>query len=147
MPQSATVLQLEVEAVGLPQLYNCRRGKGECQTVLYLGKCCHCAAGDGRRLKVRGRAQFPVLEPDKGKPHVLASASKTEACDRNDRLHRLLLVFKEMMLQLFDHSDGPLLGGAGRELDLAYDEPLVLVGEECCRKMQEKKAMAATMAP
>ncbi len=43
------------------------------------------------------------------------------------------------MLQLFDHLDGPLLGGAGRELDLADDEPLVLVGEECCRKMQEEE--------
>jgi len=52
-----------------------------------------------------------------------------------------------MLLHLPYHLYGPLLGSAGRQLDLADDEPLVLIRQESGGETQEENAMAVTMAP
>src|SRR6266702_2416584 len=44
-----------------------------------------------------------------------------------------------MPFQLPDDLDGPLLGGAGRQLDLADNEALVLIRQERGGKMQEEE--------
>src|SRR6266480_4563845 len=44
-----------------------------------------------------------------------------------------------MPFQLPYDLDGPLLGGAGRQLDLADDEALVLIRQERGGKMQEEE--------
>src|SRR6185369_13300477 len=45
-----------------------------------------------------------------------------------------------MLFQLPYDLDGPLLGGAGRQLDLADDEPLIFVRQERRGKVQEEKS-------
>ena len=71
-----------------------------------------------------------MLEPDKGQTHVLAATGKTEPGHGDDPFHRFGLFLEEMLLQLPYDLDGPLLGGAGRQLDLADDESLVLIRQE-----------------
>ncbi len=73
---------------------------------------------------------LPVFELHPCQPHVLAAAGKAEPGHGDDPLHRFGLLLQEMLLHLAYHLDGPLLGGAGRQLHLAEKESLVLIRQE-----------------
>ena len=53
--------------------------------------------------------------------------------------HGLGLLLQKMLLHLPDDLDGPLLGGAGRQLDLADEESLILIRQEGGGQTQEKE--------
>ena len=90
-------------------------------------------------FKSGGLAQLPVLEFHKGQPHVLAATGKAEAGHGDYPLHRFLLIFHEMLFQLPDDLDSPFRRGPGRQLDLADDEPLVLIRQEGGGQPQEEE--------
>jgi len=142
VPKAAPVLELEIEAVGLTQFNNCRRGKGEHHSVTNRSESPHGPPGHGRRLQILCLAQFPVLELYEGNAHVLAASRETETGHGDDGLHRLLFRFEEMPFHLLYHLQGPLLGGSGRQLNLADDEPLVFIGKEGRGETHEQKTHA-----
>ena len=76
--QSAAILELEVEAVRLPQLHHRRRREGKGHPVPNLRESPHRPTGHGRRFQIGDCAFLPVLEPDKGQSHVLAATGKAE---------------------------------------------------------------------
>src|SRR6185369_3121698 len=83
--------------------------------------------------------KVPVLELDKGQAHVLAPTGKAKARHGNNPFHRFCFLLEKMLFQLPYDLDGPLLGGAGRQLDLADDESLILVRQERGGKMHEEE--------
>ena len=133
MAHVATVLQHQIEASGIAQLGHSGRHHGKHRAVADAGKRRLGFGGHGADLQAGGRALVPRLELDEGQARVLSATGKAETGHREDRLHRVLLVFHKVLFDRVDDLQRALLRGTGRQLDQGEQGALVFVGQETGR--------------
>src|SRR5450830_1998120 len=139
---AALILQLQVETGGVTQFQHGWRGKRKDQRILDLQQLAHGATGHGRRLQILVGTQFPVFQAHEGNTRVLAVTTKAEASHGKYRSDCIFFIVHEVVFHLLDHTQGALLRGAGRQLDLRKQDALVFFRQEGGRQAQEDKDQA-----
>ncbi len=127
---AGAVLQAEVKARGVAQLGNRRRVEREDDRVLDERQRAEGTAHQRLRGLAVAGALLPVLQAYERDTAVLAAAEEGEARHRDHLVNHLAFLLQVVVLDLLEHADGTVLGGAVGQLHHGDHVALVFVGQE-----------------
>ena len=143
MTRPGVVLQLHIKTRRTAKTANCWRAAGNNSGFFNLIKFFRCTFDNGKRGAGFTVAFAPVFQADKHPRHVLAVAARARTDRGKHRRDVVFLMSEVILLDLFHHFQGLLLGRAAGQLRRGGEHATVLQWQERRWQTQEQKHHAA----